>query len=363
MKKVFFVISLLAASYNVKAQYVSLSAAEVKTLKMAMQTDTKVKKEYAAFKAMAEKALNETPNPIEKVTSQGLLVGNPAKTASLKAVEDGPKVYALALEYRLHGNKEYLNKAQEFLMAWAKINQSTGDPIDETKLEEFFTGYDLIRDELTKEQRTAIDAWLENIAVGEINSKYALPTKSTAKNNWNSHRIKVITQVVYTIHADKYRDTVNLLIDQQLAQNLYADGSSYDFAERDALHYHIYTLEPLLKAMIVINRATGKNYYGVQSPTGSSVQKSVSFLLPFVTGEKTHGEFANSKVKFDRDRAANGEKGYVAGHPFEPKNGIVVLSLAAYFVPSMNDIIKQVRGNDYYDWQMVLNQVRKPVGK
>jgi hypothetical protein len=239
------------------------------------------------------------------------------------------------------------------------LNQSTGDPIDETKLEEFFTGYDLIRDEISADKRKEIDAWLETIALGEINSKYALPTKSTAKNNWNSHRIKVITQVVYTIHADKYRDTVNKMIEQQLNQNLYADGSSYDFAERDALHYHIYTLEPLLKAMIVVNRATGKNFYAVQSPTTSSVEKSVQFLLPYVTGEKTHGEFANSKVKFDRDRAANGEKGYVAGHPFNPKNGIVVLSLAAYFDPSLLKIIQQVAGNDYYDMQLVLNQVRK----
>jgi hypothetical protein len=359
LKKIIIGISLLAFTINAKAQYVSLSAAEIKTLKSALQTDAKVKKEYESFKNLAEKALNETPNPIEKVTSQGLLQGNPAKTASLKAVLDGPEVYALALTYRLYGNKTYLAKAQEYLTAWAKLNQSTGDPIDETKLEEFFTGYDLIRDEVSADKRKEIDAWLETIALGEINSKYALPTKSTAKNNWNSHRIKVITQVVYTIHADKYRDTVNKLIEQQLNQNLYADGSSYDFAERDALHYHIYTLEPLLKAMIVVNRAIGKNYYAVQSPTTSSVEKSVKFLLPFVTGEKTHGEFANSKVKFDRDRAANGEKGYVAGHPFNPKNGIVVLSLAAYFDPSLLKVIEQVAGNDYYDMQLVLNQVRK----
>lgn len=359
MKKLFIVLGLLATVASVKAQYVSLSSSEIKRLKNALQTDADVKKEYAPLKKLAEKALNEAPNPIEKVTSQGLLQGNPAKTASLKAVLDGPKVYALALYYRLSGNKVYLNKAQDYLSAWAKLNKATGDPIDETKLEEFFTGYDLIRNKLTAEARQDIDSWMETIALAEINSVSAKPSKSTSKNNWNSHRIKVITQVVYTIHADKYRDTVNKLIEQQLNQNLYADGSSYDFAERDALHYHIYTLEPLLKAMIVVNRATGKNYYAVQAPNKGSVEKSVKFLLPFVTGEKTHGEFANSKVKFDRDRAANGEKGYVAGHPFDPKNGIVVLSLAAYFDPSLIKVIQQVGGANYYDLQLVLNQVRK----
>ena len=359
MKRIYIVLGLFIISANAKAQYVSLSAAEIKTLKSAIQADDKVRKQFEPIKVQAMRALTEAPNPIEKVTSQGLLQGNPAKTASLKAVEDAPKIYALALNYRLYGDKAYLNKAQEFLTAWAKMNKATGDPIDETKLEDFFTGYDLIRSEVSTAQKKEIDNWLETIALAEINSASAAPNKSTSKNNWNSHRIKVITQVVYTIQAKKYYDQVNQLIEQQLGQNLYADGSSYDFTERDALHYHIYTLEPLLKAMIVVNRATGKNYYSFESPIKSSVQKSVQFLVPFVTGEKTHGEFANSRVKFDRDRAANGEKGYVAGHPFNPKNGIVVLSLAAYFDPGMMKIIQQVNGNGYYDWQLVLNQVRK----
>lgn len=362
LRKLTILTAVLAISVTVKAQNVSLSKAEIKNLKNTLQTDEKVRKEYDVYKAIAEKAIDEAPNPIEKVTSQGLLQGNPAKTASLKAVEDGPKIYALALQYRLFGNKDYLNKAQEFLTAWAKINQATGDPIDETKLEEFFMGYDLIRDELKKDQQQQIDAWLESIGVAEINSFAAKPEKSTSKNNWNSHRIKVITQVVYTIHAEKkYRDTIMGELKKQLAQNLYSDGSSYDFAERDALHYHIYTLEPLLKAMIVLNRAEGKNYYAFESPTGSSVKKSVDFLMPFVTGEKTHGEFANSKVKFDRDRAANGEKGYIAGAPFKQKNGIIVLSLVDYFDPSVRKIIQQVAGNDYTDWQLTLNQVREKV--
>jgi hypothetical protein len=358
MKKI-VVLGLVLLSASVQAQYVSLSAGEIKTLKSAIQKDEKVKLQFEPFKEQAAQALTQAPNPIEKVTSQGLLQGNPAKTASLKSVEDAPKIYALALNYRLYGNEACLNKAQEFLTAWARTNKATGDPIDETKLEDFFTGYDLIRNKMAAPQRTEVDNWLESIALAEINSASAKPDKTTAKNNWNSHRIKVITQIVYTLHAKKYYDQVNRLIEQQIGQNLYADGSSFDFAERDALHYHIYTLEPLLKAMIAVNRASGKNYYAFESPVKSSVQKSVQFLVPFVTGEKTHGEFANSKVKFDRDRAANGEKGYVAGHPFDPKNGVVVLSLAAYFDPSSLKLINQVNGNTYYDWQLVLNQVRK----
>ncbi|UEG54174.1 alginate lyase family protein [Mucilaginibacter daejeonensis] len=350
---------LIGMTVTAQAQFVSLTAGEVKKLKQAIDTDHQVKRQFEVFEKTARKALAETPGPVALVHSQGLLMGDPVKTASLKAVEDGPKVYALALCSRLYDNRDYLKKAIDYLLAWAKVNKPNGDPIDETKLEEFFTGYDLIRDQISKADRKLIDTWMESIAVAEINSPFARPDKSTAKNNWNSHRIKVIAQVVYAIHADRYRDTVNKLVEQQLVQNLYEDGSSYDFAERDALHYHIYTLEPLLKAMIAVQRGSGKNYYAFVSPTGSSVQRSVQFLLPFVTGVKKHGEFANSKVKFDRDRAANGEKGYVAGHPFEPKNGIIVLSLADHFDPLMVKVVKQVMGDQYLDWQLVLNRVQK----
>ncbi|MCJ8210449.1 alginate lyase family protein [Mucilaginibacter sp. RS28] len=368
MMKLTYLRNLIAAclaliTIAAKAQYVSLSAAEISTLKKAIATDPKVQKQFAPIKSAAERALNETPNPIQKVTSQGLLEGNPAKTASLKAVQDGPKIYALALNYRLYGDKAYLAKAEDFLLAWAKLNMATGDPIDETKLEDFFTGYDLIRDRVNKSSKTAIDAWMKTIADAEVNSVSAKPGRSTAKNNWNSHRIKVITLAAYAIHDGQYRDTIQKELEKQIAQNLYPDGSGFDFAERDALHYHVYTLEPLLKAMTVIMRAEGKNYYDYTSPTGASVHKSVDFLVPFVTGERTHGEFVNSKVKFDRDRAANGEKGYVAGSLFEPRNGIVALAAAAYFDPSVMKAIYRAGGNDYYDWQLVINQVRKPIAK
>lgn len=361
MKKLLVIILLGIAGLQVKAQYVSLTNAEVKTLQKAVENDEKVKKTFEPIKAAAERALNEAPNPIEKITSEGLLEGNPAKTATAKAVRDDGKIYALAINYRVYNDKKFLDKATEYLLAWAKFNKATGDPIDATKLDGMIAGYDLIRSRLTEQQRTEIDAWLDSYADAQMNSESAKNGRTTGINNWNSHRIKVITLVAYTIHTKKYDQYIFSELEKQIAQNLYADGSGFDFKQRDALHYHIYTLEPLLKAIIAIYRATGKNYYNYQSATQSSIEKSVQFLVPYVTGEKTHGEFLNSTVKFDRDRAKNNEKGYVAGTKFIPKNGIIVLSLANYFSPVYLDAIKKAGGDDYYDWQLVLNQVRKKI--
>lgn len=358
MPKLLVFVFLVIACVSAKAQFVSLSDAEVKKLASTVATDGQVKAVFEPIKTTAEKALNEVPNPIEEIRSEGLLAGNPAKTASLKAVNDAPKIYALALCYRLYNQEQYLNKTIEYLSAWAKINKPTGDPIDGTKLEDLIAGYDLIRDKVNKQTKTDIDAWLDTFANEQINSASIKPGKQTAINNWNSHRLKVITLIAYTLHDKKMEQYVQDEIEKQIAQNLYADGSGFDFKERDALHYHIYTLEPLLKAIIAINRATGKNYYTFQSKSQSSIQKSVQFLVPFVTGEKTHVEFLNSNVKFDRARAANHEKGYEPAN-FVPRSGVVVLSLASYFDPSLQQIIKKVNGDNYCDWQLVLNNVRK----
>ena len=278
---------LIALRHNTSA----LSAEELLKLKALIGNNAEAKKTFDTFQATADKAMTEAPNPVEQIKSEGLLAGNPDKINSMKALEDCNKIYALALVYKLCGNKTCLDKAIEYLLAWAKVNQSSGNPINETKLEDLFSGYDLIRDNVDASTKKAVDKWLQSIADGELNSDHARGNKGTAINNWNSHRIKIMAMIAAAIHNQKYDGIIRKELSNQIAINLYADGSGYDFTERDALHYHIYTLEPLLMAAIAVYRATGKDYFDYESNKESSIKKSVDFLVPFITGEKTHGEF------------------------------------------------------------------------
>jgi len=220
-----------------------------------------------------------------------------------------------------------------------------------------------VRDNVSADARKTVDKWLNSIADGEINSEHAHGDKGTAINNWNSHRIKIIAMISYAVHNTSNYKIINHEMEKQIAINLYADGSGYDFKERDALHYHIYTLEPLIMAATVIYRATGKDYFNYQSTTGSSIKKSMDFLVPFVNGEQTHGEFLNSNVSFDRARAKNGEAGYQAGAKFKPSTGVYVLEEASYFSNQYQAAVKAVSTDKYNnDWQLLLNKVRKPFG-
>lgn len=151
MKKLIIFIFFLASFTYSNAQIVSMTNAEIKNLQCYIDTNNSIpstyKKSFHPFLIAAQKALTETPDPIVEIQSQGLLEGDPAKVASIKAVEDAYKVYSLALLYRLYHNNVYLNRAIDFLLAWSNTNKATGDPINETKLEDMIIGYDLVRDQ------------------------------------------------------------------------------------------------------------------------------------------------------------------------------------------------------------------------
>jgi hypothetical protein len=147
---------------------------------------------------------------------------------------------------------------------------------------------------------------------------------------------------------------------EQVDKNLYPDGSSFDFHERDALHYHCYDLEPLLTLAAAADQSHIDLYSHV-SPKGASIAKSVQFLVPYCDGTQTHAEWVHSKVSFDRKRADSGDAHFKAGALFEPRNGRRTLELAAYFDPSLDPLIIRLAGDAerYPSWQMVLNAVRK----
>ncbi|MCO5934171.1 alginate lyase family protein [Mucilaginibacter sp. RB4R14] len=191
----------------------------------------------------------------------------------------------------------------------------------------------------------------------QLHSGTAKGNKGTAINNWNSHRIKMFTLIAYTLHDSSYQSAITRALEQQLNINLNPDGTTHDLMERNAFHYQTYDIEPLLSACIAIYRATGKNYFTWQTVNQSTLKKCVDYITPYMTGEKTHPEFVNSKVPFDKKRAENGEKGYAPGTLFEPKNGLYVFSLATFFDDDYLKVIHEAaKDENYFNWRLALNK-------
>lgn len=359
MKYLFAVLFFFVAE-NSFSQYVSLNKNEILTLRNLVAKDSSAKRFYASLKRTADEALTQTPNPIDTVVSEGHLATDPKKIKTVESLRDIDKIYSLAIVYAVEGKKDYLQKAANYITAWAAVNQPQGNPINDTKFEDLLFAYDLIKNDVLAERQQSINSWLVKMADAEIKTGSA-KSKKTSYNNWNSHRMKVIGLIAYILNNDGYKTHIATELPAQIEKNLLPDGSGIDFHERDALHYHIYTLEPLISLATVVKRATGKDFYNYTSPSGASVKASIDFLIPFVSGEKLHPEFVNSTVAFDKKRADNKEAGYEIGAPFKQKAGVPVLVQAAYFEPSCMNVVRKVLNTSatYPSWQAVINAVRK----
>ncbi|TDO24772.1 alginate lyase family protein [Pedobacter duraquae] len=355
---IILVILCLSGAFSTYAQ-TGLTAKQLRNLKIMIKSNAEVQLLFTSILKNANQALVTPPNPIDTISTEGRLKGDPIKIKTGKALPDLQKIYDLALTYRVKGDKKYLNRAILYLEAWAQINRSKGDPIDDTHLDAAIAGYVLIKEQLNPTSKNKVDAWLKQVADAEIYVLQKFPRKETTYNNWNSHRLKVIAEVAFAIDDPALQDFSIEALKAQLTRNLNPDGTSIDFLKRDALHYHTYDLEPLLRLAILIKEQRKLDFYTYTTPGGSSIKNSMEWLVPYLSGEKTHEEFVKSTVKFDLERAKNGEADYVAGTLFKPVAGLKTLALAYYFDQRYLQLIQKINNNTirYSDWQLVLNDL------
>jgi hypothetical protein len=73
----------------------------------------------------------------------------------------------------------------------------------------------------------------------------------------------------------------------------------------------------------------GRQLYAWTTSEGGSLKRSVDFVVPYATGEKTRREWVNSTVELDRQRAAAGLPHYQPGMLFAPKDATSALEAAS----------------------------------
>jgi hypothetical protein len=289
----------------------------------------------------ATATLDRPPGAIPHAHTEGTLPGKGIREISLKAREDQPIVLNFAIAYRLTGDRRFLDAAGRYLENWADIYQFSFNPIDETGFDTLLMAYDLTEDDLPAPVRAKVDAFWRKMAVGYLDAMDAGPRN--ANTNWQSHRVKLATMAAFQTGDTAIIDRAREAYRRQIAANLLPDGSMFDFHERDALHYVTYNLDPLMMAALSA-RAHGQDWFGWKSPAGASLPRSLDWLAAYARGDKTHIEFANSKIQFDRDRAAAGQKEY-APHPWDVGNGVSTYSLAslldARYLPLRDDLVKR----------------------
>jgi hypothetical protein len=274
-------------------------------------------------------------------------------TADFEVAKDWPRMLALALAYRMTGDRRYLAVLDPALNAWldvfglalAPVVESEAclvypvppaphcvNPIDDAELTSLILAHDLARHDLSAATSGKMARFMRNLAQSYLrdialrNASTNPSVRANAAQNWQSHRVKLATLGAFFVGDAKLEAAAHEAFMTQIDRNMnyqlwgvcangnkclttIDDGSVYDFAIRDALHYAVYDLDPLLDAALAAH-AHGEDWYHYVSPHQTSLARAMAWLLPYAAGEKTHEEFVHSTIGFDRQRGDKGWKGY-----------------------------------------------------
>jgi hypothetical protein len=338
----------------------TIGESQKEKLTQLVQTDADAMQLFTSLVKLANASLYAAAQPVVRIETAGKLSSDPSKLASRAALEDMRRLHTLGYAYLVTSNVAYSSAARRIILAWAQTNQPSGSPIDETKLEPLFVAYDLTRREFLAREQETVERWLRLIVRRELEG--IQPRSVTASNNWNSHRLKIVGLIGFVLDDRTLLNQASRSFRKQGADNLRPDGSSLDFHERDALHYHCYNLEPLLAFAVAAHRE-GLDLYHYTAPNGASLSKSVHFLLPYCEGTATHSEWVNTQVAFDRKRAEAGERKFETGKKFDPRDAVPVLELAEFFDRSLTPLLGKLTdhpGTSFPTWQCVLNEAQRP---
>jgi hypothetical protein len=214
------------------------------------------------------------------------------------------------------------------------------NPIDETGFDALFIAWDLLPESAKEAAQSPMRALIRAFATGYLRQP---PKGSTAVNNWNSHRVKLATLAAFASGDERLVAQARERFKEQLRNNIDNDGQTFDFAQRDALHYVVYSLEPLLMTALAAKQHR-QNWWDDE---GGRLTRALNWLRPYATGEKTHTEFANTTVNFDRVRRDAGLKGFDGA--FDRKLARLVYTLATRLDGQYVELANSLRDAPWQD--------------
>ncbi|HHJ4449666.1 alginate lyase family protein [Raoultella ornithinolytica] len=280
--------------------------------------------------ARITRAVSQEPSPIKNISLEGILPNTIPFQKSITAMHDLDYMQSAAIAWKAGIDKEKsFFVAKKYLLAWVSVYTPNYNPVDEERLSQLIKTYAIIKNKLSSDDISRINLFLLSWGNGYINRMNRNDDGSSQwKSNWQSHRIRLVTLIAVVTNDKNLLSKAKQAYIRQLQLNIYRDGSTWDFKERDALRYVVGDLSALLDAALAA-KTLGEDWYKLQSPTGSSLSNAISWLIPYVNGNIKHEEFKNTSVEFDKVRAKNNVSGY-KGY-FNPTYAANILWVASLF--------------------------------
>jgi hypothetical protein len=293
---------------------------------------------------LAGESLNLVARPVERFELAGTLNGHPGHVRSDRAKQNFPAIFALAVAGRCA--REPLRShsratAASALLSWAGVYRPTGNPIDEWFFVPLLQAVDLVAWSLPAGTQATLLDWAKGFAIsGDRFFERVGSGNSARANNWMARRLLVRT-VACTVAGDgAMRAATPELLRDFVARNYVAgpsgerDGRTFDFMQRDALHYHVAAVHPLVEVTLYAPDLAGR-------AVRAAVLSGLEFLRPFFLGEREHVEFARTSIAFDRERRDDGNPVF-QNAPWDPARARVLLRLARAAFPEIRGWTEQI---------------------
>lgn len=317
--------------------------------------------EYIVRKSLDEIKSGKQINIVDQVDREGILPTDQKYKNSENAIRDLSMLFrwSICAKLSVSSNRNVCAEAAiNSLVKWIDTYKPSGNSINDSHLMLLFLSSDLLQDMISEEQKEKLQNWLRLfISKGDQYWAQKKLDSSTMRNNHATWRL-AIRAVVSAILADsdEIQKTKDLLADH-VKNNLQpptawvpdaqcpnhlneSEYGSYDFRQRDALHYHVYNL----KAYMWISLMTDQLSLDSEK---LQLAKAVEFLRPFFVGEKEHIEFVCSRVPFDIERRQAGVQEYL-NLKWNPNSARELLRLARPIFPEIQLWTTSVV-DDHYD--------------
>lgn len=251
------------------------------------------------------------PQALPVIHTEGTLPHTGIHDQSAAAVRDFSYMLDLALAWRDTRDFAALMRLASYFDAWTQVYRPSFDPIDETNLGNLIVAYRLTAADLPKATAQRTRAFIEQLARGYLQQMQAhrSDARGVWSNNWQSHRVKLVVLAASALNDEALFARARTAFVAQLSANVRPDGEVLDFTQRDALHYVVYDLEPLVLAAAVA-QGRGEDWLRLPGREGQTLAAALDWLLPYAEGQRSHEEFRHSTVRFDAQRAQAGLPGF-----------------------------------------------------
>ncbi len=335
-----------------------LDAAQRARLRELIATDAEAAALARSLRAEVEPLLDRQPRPLRVIHYEGIVHTDRRRIATVAQLREMSDVALVLRHWQATEDTRAADYLRRFTLAWASTYVPTGNDVNENKFYPLLVAYEALRPGFEPADRERVDAWIT--AMAELHAKEV--ANSRRFNNRYAKHVRLLALFGRILDREDWSAAAGEGLRRFVVHSLRPDGTSLDLERRDSLTYHTSALRPIIELALIAGDK-GPELYAWVSPAGGSIKKSVDYVVPFASGEKTREEWRNTTVELDRRRAAAGLEEYRPGRLYEPRSALPLLEEASVFDPSLLPLVLKLHGSSatrFASWTMLVNAALSP---